>query len=206
MTRRISKEPSRIKPLQLMKVEELGVQDTVRALREAGLSYLNIANEVNEKKLANTGQTVSPMSVMRWCNKYMPEDYSNEDTNAINIYRHAVGLLSAIDNSLDTLNTFIDKFSKEANSQAIKNQDASVLIKQISTLMSTYEKLSNRKIALLNTIGQIQEKVYSFISASEIVNTVLEAVKLHDVTMYAELVQQIKTDPMLAECYRKIKQ
>jgi hypothetical protein len=204
MTRK-SKELSREKPLQLMKVEELGIQDTVRGLKEAGLSYLNIANEVNAKKLCGTGQTVSPMSVMRWCHKYMPDDYSDQDTNAINIYRHAVSLLNALSSQLDLLDTYIDNFSKEANKLGV---GSNVLedMKQINALMSTYEKMSNRKIALLGTIGQYQEKVYSFMSASEIVNTVLNAVKDKDVTMYAELTQQIKSDPMLAECYRKIKE
>lgn len=204
MTRK-TKELSRERPLQLMKVEELGIQDAVRGLKEAGLSYLNIANEINEKKLSGTGQTVSPMSVMRWCHKYMPDDYSDQDTNAVNIYRHAVNLMNALSSQLDLLDTYIDSFSKAAN---VAGLGGNVIedMKQINALMATYEKMSNRKIALLSTIGQYQEKIYSFMSASEIVNTVLMAVKDKDVTMYAELVQQIKSDPMLAECYRKIKQ
>ena len=190
------------RPLQIMKVDELHLQDTVRGLKDAGLSYLNIANEINQKKLQGTGSSISPMSVMRWCHKNMPDDYSNQDENAVNIYRHAVNLMHAIDSQLDLLDTYIDSFATEAKSQT----NVVAVTKQVTAFMSTYEKLSNRKIALLSTIAEIQSKVYSFQNASTIVNIVMDTVKEKDVTMYADIMQELKSEPLLAECYRQIKQ
>ena len=194
------KEVRKIQALQPLKVDELGIGENVLALREIGLSFLKIATQINETQLVGTGQKISPMSVMRWCNRNVPDDYANIDENAVNIYRHAVNLMHALDSQLELLDTYIDSFSKEATNQ----KDIVAVSRQVTAYMNTYEKLSNRKVALLGTIQQMQEKVYSFSAVSRYVEILLERIKEKDIGLYAEVLQEIKTDPLLIECYRKI--
>ena len=187
---------------QISKVDQLGLQSTVATLRRSGLSYLNIANKLNAEVLKET--KISTMSILRWCHDNLTEESEEglgKGQEAINIYNHSTRLLKSIDQQLELLDSFIDDFTHADN----KSADILEISKQVTAYMTTYEKLTNRKIALLQSIGVMQEKVYNFQAANKITDVVLSAVKEKDIMLYTEIMKTLKNDPLMLECYRRIK-
>lgn len=184
------------------KVDVLGLQSIVKAGRAEGVGYIRLAKEINEKQLNGSNVKISHTAIKKWCDKNLTEeDTVQRSTNsAINLYTNNVDMLESLNKQLDILSTYID----EINSTVKTSEDVARVTKDIKELMMTFEKLSARKQLLLNTIGEIQEKVYAWSSASEVATITLQAVKDKDLLLFAEIKEKLQENKMYMELMRKI--
>ena len=176
----------------------------VKKLRNAGGTHISIAEEINTTILKDNNIKVSSSGVWRWMKENIPDDETDLRTNndAINIYLEECDMLKSVSKQVDPFESTIDVLNRGLK----KNEDILSVTRQLKELMLTYEKILSNKQRLVNSIGLTQEKIYSYINYSTIINMVMDKVKSRDLTLYADIVEDIKSDAMLAECYRKIQQ
>lgn len=181
-------------------VDLLGLQSVVRKMknRPRGYGDMTIANEINETILKDSDTKLTAMAVNRWWRKNKDKENSGD---MVNIYGNHLETLESLNNQLSILDTYLD----EMNSKTSTMKDVLDNAKVTKELMLTYEKLSMRKAAILGTIGDIQAKVYSYVNMTTIIDMVLNKVLAKDHGLYLEITQEIQSDPLLAEVYRKIK-
>lgn len=190
-------------PLQgntVSRVDLLGLQSVVRKMKSRSSNYgdLTIAKEINETILKDSEIKLSAMAVNRWWTKNRDKE---NDGDMVNIYGNHLEILESLNKQLGILDTYLDEMNSKTETMA----DVLANTKVTKELMLTYEKLSMRKQAILGTIGEIQEKVYSYVNMTTIIDTVLTKVMAKDHGLYLEITEEIKNDPLLAELFRKIK-
>lgn len=183
------------------KVITLGLQEVVREGRDKGTGYNSLAKKINESILAASNVKISGMSIKRWCDEYYTEDQRESTENAVNLYRHYVDMLNQLSKQMDIQSVCIDDLSKKAEGSV---EDIMETSKALNAAMITYEKLSSRKIVLMQTIGSIQEKVYGYIAASEVVEITLAAVRDKDALLYGEIMGKLRENAEYMELFRKI--
>lgn len=183
------------------KVITLGIQNAVREGRDKGTGYNALAKSINESILATSNVKISGMSIKRWCDEYYKEDQRDTTDHAVNLYSHYVDMLNGLSKQMEIQSVCIDELSKKAEDSVEDVMDTS---KALNAAMMTYEKLSSRKIVLMQTIGSIQEKIYRYMAASEVVELTLGAVKAKDTVLYNEIMGELRKNQEYMELFRKI--
>jgi hypothetical protein len=182
-------------------VDRHGLGELVRKLRSAGGTHISIANEINDTILKDNIDKVSSSAVWRWMNKNITDDEDYRTNNdAVNVYLEESQMLKSVTKQVDILEGAIDVI----NSGIKKNEDVLTVTKQLKELALTYEKLLSNKQRLVNSIGIMQEKIYSYININTIITIIMDMVKEKDFTLYADIKEEIKKDPILNECFKNI--
>lgn len=188
--------------IQQSKIDYFALGETVRKLRNSGLSLVEITDELNTKYVTDPSYKISTMSVCRWVDKNMSEEidlrYSEE--TAINVYREYSNDLKTITEQIDNIKIYIDHFNKEIKG----GTDITSVASKIKDMQGSLEKLLSKKHVMLQSIFAMQEKVYSYTACVDIVNRVMQMVKERDKEMFADISLEIKSDAMLAEAFKKI--
>lgn len=196
-----SKENNPLQGVTEHKVITLGIQSAVRAGRDKGIGYNSLAKEINEGILATSNVKISGMSIKRWCDEYYTEDQRESTDHAVNLYSHYVDMLNQLSKQMEIQSVCIDELNKTAAKSVADIQETS---KALNAAMITYEKLSSRKIVLMQTIGSIQEKIYGYMAATEIVELTLASVKDEDAEMYHRIMEKLRCNQDYMELFRKI--
>jgi len=194
---------NKLQGIPISKIDLLDLGHIVRKLRKAKVSYIDIAAELNEKYSGDT--YISTMSVNRWCRKYIQEDDNcdlrQSEDHAVNVYRQECEMLETISEQIENIKIYIDQFNTEIK----KGTDVTSIAPKVKDMLFLLDKLMARKSAILANIGNMQEKVYNYMNMTEINDIILGMVKEQDLVLYANIVERIQSNPVLAELYRKIK-
>jgi len=197
--------PSKTKnPLQgssQHKVITLGIQDEVKEGLDAGTGVNALAKTLNATILKDSKVKISGMGILRWADKYYSEGQRETTEHAVNLYSHYVEMLNQISKQMDVQSVCIHDLSKKSEESVDDIMNTS---KALNASMLTWEKLGARKIVLLQTLGSIQEKVYGYIAASEVVDITMKAVKDKDAELYSEIKAILSTNAEYMELFRKI--
>lgn len=183
------------------KVITLGIQSLVKEGRDAGVGYNKLSREINAGALKDSKIKISGMAIKRWCDEYYNEESKESTDHAVNLYAHYIEMLNQISKQMDIQSVCIDELSKESEASV---DDIVNLSKALNAAMITYEKLSSRKVVIMGTIGDIQEKVYGYIASQEAMETVLGIVKARDAAMYDDIKEELGNNEKFKELLRKI--
>jgi hypothetical protein len=198
--------PDGSNPLQGLaqsKIDFYNLGHIVKKLRNTpGVSLIDITNELNEKYLPEDAK-ISVMAVSRYCNKHVKDDIDLRcsEEMAINIYGEEVDMLNIITEEIETIQIYLNQFKSEVK----KGSDVTLVAGKVKDLLFLLDKLIARKGAILANIGNTQEKIYNYVNMNNIITIVLDEVKNKDLTLYADIVEKIKSNPMLIEMYKKIR-
>jgi hypothetical protein len=181
-------------------VEIFGLEAVVRKMKKRPRNYgdMAIADEINNTILKDSEEKISHMAIWRWWKKHKDDEDPDEDI--VNIYGAHLSSLKSITKQLEILEMYVDNLNS-----SVSNVDEVIKVsKEVSELMKTYDKLSMRKQTLLGTIGEIQEKVYDYMKANEVVTLTLQAVMDEDVAMYARIMGKLRENREYMELIKKI--
>ena len=193
-------ETSKLQGIPVSRVDLLGLQSIVRKMKARSSNYgdMTIAKEINETILKDSEIKLSAMAVNRWWAKNKDKE---NDGDMVNIYGNHLEILESLNKQLGILDTYLDEMNSKTETMA----DVLANAKVTKELMLTHEKLSMRKQAILGTIGDIHEKVCTYVNMTTVVDRILTKVMDKDHGLYLEITEEIKNDPLLAELFRKIK-
>jgi hypothetical protein len=183
------------------KVISLGLQEVVKEGLDAGKGVNKLAKEINESLLVDSKTKISGMAILRWSKKYYTEDDKESTEHAINLYSHYIEMLNQLSKQMDIQSVCIDELSKASEDSV---DDIISHSRALNAAMMAYEKIAARKQVILGTISSIQEKVYSYMAASEVVRITLQAVKDKDQEIYNDIMVRLKENAEYMELFRKI--
>ena len=186
------------------KIDFYQLGDIVKSMRECGCTLDEIQTEINTKYLTEENQFVSKMSLSRWINKNIDnakelDQRSNRDIS-INEYQELKEMIEYCDSQLE-----ISELALHGLKEDSKKKKVPIRPGDITNIMNANEKTLARKQALLASITQIKEKMISWQTTFDIVNIILGKVKEKDLVLFAEIVGEIKTDPLLNQAFQSMK-
>ena len=182
----------------------LGLEDIVQELRsKKGWGAMKIAKYINgnaKKYLPDDGSQVTVPSLNRYLKDRGLNDTRKEDAKeAINVYRVECDALEKIQFIAEAL------FNRIEACTEIDQDDERYDSKLLIELSKSYREITTKQSSLVASICRMQEKVYSFSIVSQIVQRTFDILKERDNELANEIRAEIKKDPILNECYRKMK-
>ena len=182
------------------RIDRLGLGAEVKELRAKNKSQRAIAQELNEKyNLTGTVNEIKTMTINRYIKKYNLDEIECFDGNyAINVYEQECEMLKSVNIIIATLEMEIADYTEKLNAGERPTGN-------IKDLVMAVERLYARKQALIGSIKNTQEKIYTFTAVQSIVSKIMDAVKIKNIDLYMEIKNEIINDPMMQECFRKIK-
>lgn len=191
----------------MSKVDFYQLGTIVRQLKESGCTLQQIQTEINTKYLTEESQFLSLMSLSRWIGKNMSnakelDQRTSIATNDVGIseYHELMEMIEYCNSQLELAEMSMNDIKKISRETRLP-----VNSKDVTNLINTTEKMIARKQALLASITQIKDKIYSWKAMNDIITIVTEKVKAKDLSLYGEIIHEIKSDPMLIEAYKKLK-
>lgn len=187
----------------MSKIDHYQLGDIVRKLRESGCSLNEIQTEINTKYLTEENSFVSIMSLSRWINKNIDNSKDLDKRNSsysIDEYQEYIEMLEYCNTQLEIAEVAMTDLKKSA-----KASGTFVNAKDVTNLINSTQKMIAQKQAILAAIIVVKEKIYSFQAMNEIITIVTDKVKARDMTLYSEIISDIKNDPMLIAAYQKIR-
>ena len=185
-------------------IAALGLEDVVQELRvKKGWGAMRIAKYINgnaKKYLPDDGTQVTVPSLNRYLKDKGLNDTRKEDAKeAINVYKVECESLEKIQFIAESL------FNRIEACNEIDQDDERYDSKLLIELAKSYREITTKQSSLVASITRIQEKIYSFSIVSQIVQRTFDILKEKDPMLANEIRAEIKKDPMLNECYRKMK-
>ena len=185
-------------------IAALGLEDVVQELRvKKGWGAMRIAKYINgnaSKYLPDDGTQVTVPSLNRYLKDKGLNDTRKEDAKeAINVYKVECESLEKIQFIAESL------FNRIEACNEIDQDDEGYDSKLLIELAKSYREITTKQSSLVASITRMQEKIYSFSIVSQIVQRTFDILKEKDPMLANEIRAEIKKDPMLNECYRKMK-
>lgn len=185
-------------------IAALGLEDVVQELRvKKGWGAMRIAKYINgnaKKYLPDDGTQVTVPSLNRYLRDKGLNDTRKEDAKeAINVYKVECESLEKIQFIAESL------FNRIEACNEIDQDDEMYDSKLLIELAKSYREITTKQSSLVASITRMQEKIYSFSIVSQIVQRTFDILKEKDPMLANEIRAEIKKDPMLNECYRKMK-
>lgn len=185
-------------------IAALGLEDVVQELRvKKGWGAMRIARYINgnaSKYLPDDGTQVTVPSLNRYLKDKGLNDTRKEDAKeAINVYKVECESLEKIQFIAESL------FNRIEACNEIDQDDERYDSKLLIELAKSYREITTKQSSLVASITRMQEKIYSFSIVSQIVQRTFDILKEKDPMLANEIRAEIKKDPMLNECYRKMK-
>lgn len=185
-------------------IAALGLEDVVQELRvKKGWGAMRIAKYINgnaSKYLPDDGTQVTVPSLNRYLKDKGLNDTRKEDAKeAINVYKVECESLEKIQFIAESL------FNRIEACNEIDQDDERYDSKLLIELAKSYREITTKQSSLVASITRMQEKIYSFSIVSQIVQRTFDILKEKDPMLANEIRAEIKKDPMLNECYRKMK-
>ena len=185
-------------------IAALGLEDVVQELRvKKGWGAMRIAKYINgnaKKYLPDDGTQVTVPSLNRYLKDKGLNDTRKEDAKeAINVYKVECESLEKIQFIAEAL------FNRIEACNEIDQDDERYDSKLLIELAKSYREITTKQSSLVASITRMQEKIFSWINVSQIVQRTFDILKEKDPMLANEIRAEIKKDPMLNECYRKMK-
>lgn len=185
-------------------IAALGLEDVVQELRvKKGWGAMRIAKYINgnaKKYLPDDGTQVTVPSLNRYLKDKGLNDTRKEDAKeAINVYKVECESLEKIQFIAESL------FNRIEACNEIDQDDERYDSKLLIELAKSYREITTKQSSLVASITRMQEKIYSFSIVSQIVQRTFDILVERDPVLANEIRAEIKKDPMLNECYRKMK-
>ena len=185
-------------------IAALGLEDVVQELRvKKGWGAMRIAKYINgnaSKYLPDDGTQVTVPSLNRYLRDKGLNDTRKEDAKeAINVYKVECESLEKIQFIAESL------FNRIEACNEIDQDDERYDSKLLIELAKSYREITTKQSSLVASITRMQEKIFSWINVSQIVQRTFDILKEKDPMLANEIRAEIKKDPMLNECYRKMK-
>ncbi len=185
-------------------IAALGLEDVVQELRvKKGWGAMRIAKYINgnaSKYLPDDGTQVTVPSLNRYLKDKGLNDTRKEDAKeAINVYKVECESLEKIQFIAESL------FNRIEACNEIDQDDERYDSKLLIELAKSYREITTKQSSLVASITRMQEKIFSWINVSQIVQRTFDILKEKDPMLANEIRAEIKKDPMLNECYRKMK-
>ena len=118
---------------------------------------------------------------------------------AINVYKVECESLEKIQFIAESL------FNRIEACNEIDQDDERYDSKLLIELAKSYREITTKQSSLVASITRMQEKIFSWTNVSQIVQRTFDILKEKDPMLANEIRAEIKKDPMLNECYRKMK-
>ena len=185
-------------------IAALGLEDVVQELRvKKGWGAMRIAKYINgnaSKYLPDDGTQVTVPSLNRYLKDKGLNDTRKQDAKeAINVYKVECESLEKIQFIAESL------FNRIEACNEIDQDDERYDSKLLIELAKSYREITTKQSSLVASIARMQEKIYNFSIVSQIVQRTFDILKEKDPMLANEIRAEIKKDPMLNECYRKMK-
>lgn len=185
-------------------IAALGLEDVVQELRvKKGWGAMRIAKYINgnaSKYLPDDGTQVTVPSLNRYLKDKGLNDTRKEDAKeAINVYKVECESLEKIQFIAESL------FNRIEACNEIDQDDERYDSKLLIELAKSYREITTKQSSLVASIARMQEKIFSWTNVSQIVQRTFDILKEKDPMLANEIRAEIKKDPMLNECYRKMK-
>ena len=182
----------------------LGLEAVVQELRiKKGWGAIKIAKTINsnpEKYHLEPDVVVSVPSLNRYLKAKGFSDSKQEDSKeAINVYRSECDTLAKLEYIEEAIFNNIEACTE------IDQDDPKYDPKLLIELSKSYREMTTKKAATLASIARMQEKIFSWSNASQLVQAVFEVLKEKDPMLEHEIRQDLKRNPMFSECLRKMK-
>ena len=160
---------------QINKIDFHNLGTLVRKLRDAGGTHISIAEEINNTVLKDNNIKISSSGVWRWMKENIDDDkdYRSNDNQAINLYYETCKMLESVTKQIEIVESGIDVITKTMK----KNEDVLTCTRHLKELQMSYEKLISNKQRMLNTIGELQERIYNYNNYTTIINTIFDFVE-----------------------------
>lgn len=189
---------------KVSKIDHYKVGNLVTEMRKKGMSYMKISKELSTTYADQMdGDTISMLSVSRWCHDHMDDERENPDTTAVNAYHENIKMLHMVDDNIEMLKVFLDAVS---NMIANGADDATILglFKHIKDLQVELERYLARKQDIVGHIFNLQKEIYNMQVMNDVLNTVLTTVRRADKLIYNQVLIELRKNPRFVEATRKI--
>lgn len=183
------------------RVIDLGLVDVVTKGLNDNKGVNRLAKEINETILAGSATKISGMAILRWSKVHYVEDTKESLGQAVNVANHYDDILALLSEQIDVQRSLIDDLRKES---AESMEDIMKYSKALSLCNVALEKYISKKLVLLSTISGMQDKVYSYMKATEIIEITLGTVKDEDAEMYHRIMGRLRENKEYMEMFRKI--
>lgn len=189
----------------ITKIEYYCLGEEVREMRRKGYSYMRIAKELQTTyKDKLYGDTISVITVSRWCRDNCVEDYDPEKSDeTINAYRENLKMMKMVDDNIELIKIYLDAVSEMVRNGA-DNKTILGLFKNSKELQVQLEHYIARKQDIVQHIFMMQKEVYSMQTLNDVLRLVLDTVKDKDKKMYDIVVTELKKNPKFLEATKKI--
>lgn len=188
------------------KIDHYDIGKEVLDMRRKGMSYMKISKllpDVCKKKLQ--GDTVSMITIRRYCKEHVAEEREDTENMAVNAYRENLKMLKMVDNNIEMLNVFLDSVS---NMIANGANDATILklFKHTKDLQIELEHYIARKQDIVSHIFNLQKEVYNMATMNEVLTMVLNTVRQADRDIYNKVLMKLRENEKFVEATKKINQ
>ena len=182
----------------------LGLEDVVQELRvKKGWGAMRIAKYINgnaSKYLPDDGTQVTVPSLNRYLKDKGLNDTRKEDAKeAINVYKVECESLEKIQFIAESL------FNRIEACNEIDQDDERYDSKLLIELAKSYREITTKQSSLVASITRMQEKIFSWINVSQLVQAVFDVLSEKDKVLAYEIRQELKRNPVFEECLRKMK-
>lgn len=188
------------------KIDHYDIGKEVLDMRRKGMSYMKISKllpDVCKEKLQ--GDTVSMITIRRYCKEHVAEEREDTENMAVNAYRENLKMLKMVDNNIEMLNVFLDSVS---NMIANGANDATILklFKHTKDLQVELEHYIARKQDIVSHIFNLQKEVYNMTTMNEVLTMVLNTVRKADRDIYNKVLMKLRENEKFIEATKKINQ
>lgn len=185
-------------------IAALGLEDVVQELRvKKGWGAMRIAKYINgnaKKYLPDDGTQVTVPSLNRYLKDKGLNDTRKEDAKeAINVYKVECESLEKIQFIAESL------FNRIEACNEIDQDDEGYDSKLLIELAKSYREITTKQSSLVASIARMQEKIFSWINVSQLVQAVFDVLSEKDKVLAYEIRQELKRNPVFEECLRKMK-
>lgn len=185
-------------------IAALGLEDVVQELRvKKGWGAMRIAKYINgnaKKYLPDDGTQVTVPSLNRYLKDKGLNDTRKEDAKeAINVYKVECESLEKIQFIAESL------FNRIEACNEIDQDDERYDSKLLIELAKSYREITTKQSSLVASIARMQEKIFSWINVSQLVQAVFDVLSEKDKVLAYEIRQELKRNPVFEECLRKMK-
>lgn len=182
----------------------LGLDGIVTELRlKKGWGGIKIAKYINgnaAKYLPDDGTIVTVPTINRYLKSAgLVEQKKDDAKEAVNVYKVECDSLEKLQFIAETIFDRIEACSE------IDQDDDKYDDKALVDLAKSYREITTKISSTTSSIARMHEKVYSWSNCAIIAKRTIEMIKERDPMLAKEIQDEFKLDPILNECYRKIK-
>lgn len=185
------------------KIDHYGVGPEVMEMRRKGYSYMKIAKELSTTYSDKMGgDTISMVTVKRWCGVHVDEPADPNGDKVVNAYRENVKMLNMIESNIELLTVFLDA-TQSMIAEGADNKTVLSLFHSTTDLQKQLERYIARKQDLVMTIFNLQKEIYNMHTMKEVLRVTLQTVRKADQNIYNQVLMELRKNEKFMEAIKK---